>query len=240
MATNFPGSVDSFPRPTSSTTMDASGYEGDVVIDNLSDALEAVETELGTNPSGSFATVKARLDAMDAWPDARPMFTGAAMQVTGNMSGDLLVDSQLCAVWMPKAITPATLSINVKTAQASATGVLAIYTQAANGTLTRLDYSSSIDLSSTGEKQLTRTWATIPAGVVWMGVLRTSTATNVYLHGGYPGLATFVAIRDTSNAGRVDVGTVGSGYTPPTSITVSSALQLYGGAPPYILAYGGS
>lgn len=46
MATNFPGSVDSFPRPTSTTNTNDPGLELDVVIDNLSDALEAVETKV--------------------------------------------------------------------------------------------------------------------------------------------------------------------------------------------------
>lgn len=61
MATNYPGSIDSLPRPTSTTTMDEAGYEGDVVIDNISDAVEAIETELGTDPAGAQATVAARL-----------------------------------------------------------------------------------------------------------------------------------------------------------------------------------
>jgi hypothetical protein len=42
--------------------MDASGYEGDVLVDNLSDAVEAIQTELGTAPSRAFATVRERLD----------------------------------------------------------------------------------------------------------------------------------------------------------------------------------
>jgi len=46
MATNFPGSVDSFPRPGPFTNTDDPGFELDVVIDNLSDAVEAVETDV--------------------------------------------------------------------------------------------------------------------------------------------------------------------------------------------------
>lgn len=46
MATDYPDAVDSLPRPTAATAMNASGFEGDVVIDNISDAIEAVETTL--------------------------------------------------------------------------------------------------------------------------------------------------------------------------------------------------
>lgn len=59
---SFPGSIPSLPRPTSSTLMDATGFEGDVVVDLISDEVEAIATELGTDPAGPFATVKARLD----------------------------------------------------------------------------------------------------------------------------------------------------------------------------------
>lgn len=44
MPTNYPTSVDSLARPTSTTEMDDAGFEGDVIIDNLSDAVEALET----------------------------------------------------------------------------------------------------------------------------------------------------------------------------------------------------
>lgn len=73
MATSYPGSVDALPRPTSSTAMNATGYEGDTVIDNISDAVEAIETELGTDPSGTvFSTVKSRLEALEATAAASP------------------------------------------------------------------------------------------------------------------------------------------------------------------------
>ena len=66
MATDYPGDIDSLPRPTAATAMNAAGFEGDVVIDNLSDAVEAIETELGTDPAGAYATVAARITAIEA------------------------------------------------------------------------------------------------------------------------------------------------------------------------------
>lgn len=48
MTTVFPTSIDSLPRPGSGTYTDDSGFELDVVLDNISDAIEAIETKLGT------------------------------------------------------------------------------------------------------------------------------------------------------------------------------------------------
>ena len=54
MATNFPGSLDSGtqqPSPSSTTDLDASGYEHDVVHTNHSGAIIALETKLGSTDS---------------------------------------------------------------------------------------------------------------------------------------------------------------------------------------------
>ena len=54
MATNFPGSLDTGtqqPSPSSTTDLDASGYEHDVVHTNHSGAIIALETKLGTTDS---------------------------------------------------------------------------------------------------------------------------------------------------------------------------------------------
>ena len=54
MATNFPGSLDTAtqqPAPSSTTDLDATGYEHDVVHTNHSGAIIALETKLGTTDS---------------------------------------------------------------------------------------------------------------------------------------------------------------------------------------------
>ena len=54
MATNFPGSLDTAtqqPAPSSTTDLDAAGYEHDVVHTNHSGAIIALETKLGTTDS---------------------------------------------------------------------------------------------------------------------------------------------------------------------------------------------
>jgi len=60
--TNYPGALDSYQRPSATDSMDAAGVQGDVVVDNTYDAIEAIEAELGLQPSGTYATVGARLD----------------------------------------------------------------------------------------------------------------------------------------------------------------------------------
>jgi hypothetical protein len=63
--------------------MDATGFKGSEVIDGLSDELEAVATELGANPSGSSATVAARLDGVDT------ALSGKAATVHSHTTSDV-------------------------------------------------------------------------------------------------------------------------------------------------------
>lgn len=67
MASNYPGSLDSFDTIASDKkTSDAVGGRTHRQMHNdLGDAIESVQTELGTNPSGSYATVKARFEAIE-------------------------------------------------------------------------------------------------------------------------------------------------------------------------------
>ena len=51
MPSNFPKSLDIFPQVTLNTSMAASGYEHDLLHLNLSDAITAIETALGTTGS---------------------------------------------------------------------------------------------------------------------------------------------------------------------------------------------
>ena len=56
MATNFPGALDTAtqqPSPSSTTDMDATGYEHDVVHANHSGAIIALETKLGLTDSNA-------------------------------------------------------------------------------------------------------------------------------------------------------------------------------------------
>lgn len=55
MATNYPGSLDSLTNPAAGDALTSPSHAGQHA--NANDAIEAIETELGTNPSGTFSTV---------------------------------------------------------------------------------------------------------------------------------------------------------------------------------------
>jgi len=79
MATNYPGSLDNFTNPTSASPINSPSHADQHA--NANDAIEAIEGELGVNPKGAKATVKARLDDVDTAiatkaPIASPTFTG--------------------------------------------------------------------------------------------------------------------------------------------------------------------
>ena len=63
MATSYPGGLDSFTNPAAGDGLDSPSHAGQHA--NANDAIEAVQAELGTTPSGSYATVKARLEAIE-------------------------------------------------------------------------------------------------------------------------------------------------------------------------------
>jgi len=57
MSTNYPNDYDSYP-----TWQDLVDIIAAAIINNIQDAIVAIEHELGKNPSGDYATVKERLD----------------------------------------------------------------------------------------------------------------------------------------------------------------------------------
>lgn len=66
MTTSYPGALDSLTNPTGSDSLNTAGVVHSAQHANANDAIEAIEGELGTNPSGAYATVKARLDAVQS------------------------------------------------------------------------------------------------------------------------------------------------------------------------------
>ena len=67
MATNYPSGQDTFDTIPAGTKMSeaVSGRTHRVILNDVSDAVEAIETELGTDPAGGSATVKARLEKIE-------------------------------------------------------------------------------------------------------------------------------------------------------------------------------
>jgi len=68
MPSSYPGAADSFGAPAASDPQSTpvGGRTHSQSHTDLGDAVEAIEAELGLNPSGAAATVAARLDAHDA------------------------------------------------------------------------------------------------------------------------------------------------------------------------------
>lgn len=64
MASNYPGSLDSLTDP--GANLGTTGKTHAALHNELNDAVEAVQAELGTDPAGASATVKARLAAIEA------------------------------------------------------------------------------------------------------------------------------------------------------------------------------
>jgi hypothetical protein len=66
MATNYPNSLDILINPTSTDTLNSGVVPHAQQHANINDAMEAVQTILGVNPSGTYLTVKDRIAASEA------------------------------------------------------------------------------------------------------------------------------------------------------------------------------
>jgi hypothetical protein len=64
VTTAYPGAIDALTNPTASDQLTSPSHAGQHA--NANDAIEAIETELGVDPAGAYASVVARLDAADA------------------------------------------------------------------------------------------------------------------------------------------------------------------------------
>lgn len=184
MATNYPGSLDSLPRPTSTTAMDASGFEGDVVIDNISDAIEAIEAELGTDPAGSYATVKARLDAAgwagvlgDDGPVSGRLYAMGGVE-TGSAVGGALDYMRVVVFYVPESWSIDQLSCNVTTADSGAVCRMGIYAWANGQPGSLVVDAGTVDASSTGQKDSAIS-TTLTPGWYAVGVIKSTTAVQL-------------------------------------------------------------
>lgn len=94
MASNYPSSLDSFDTIASDkkTSDSVGGRTHRDMHNDLGDAIESVQTELGTNPSGSDATVAARLTAIEAGTN---LATGAV--TSAKIADDAVGTSEIAA-----------------------------------------------------------------------------------------------------------------------------------------------
>lgn len=65
MPTSYPNSFDNFVNPTATDYLDSVAVPHADQHANANDAIEAIQAILGINPSGSYATVKDRIIAVE-------------------------------------------------------------------------------------------------------------------------------------------------------------------------------
>ena len=92
MATNYPGSADTFATISGEEMGDEVGGRNHEDFHNdANDAIEAIEGELGATPSGASATVAARLDGIEADATAAEGDASAnAEAIAGKANGTAL------------------------------------------------------------------------------------------------------------------------------------------------------
>lgn len=104
MATSYPGGLDAFTNPAATDPLNSATVPHATQHTDVNDAIEAIEAELGTDPSGASATVKARFEAIEAagWVTSARILDGtildadinaAAAIAPSKISGTAVVDA---------------------------------------------------------------------------------------------------------------------------------------------------
>ena len=150
MASNYPGSLDSFDTIASDKkTSDSVGGRTHWQMHNdLGDAIEAVQAELGTDPAGAYATVKLRLEALESevvvtHPSTDDVKVVAAGQTVHYDSGvrniaGLLLNSWTGDAQLRRVNSTVTLYLSLNGSSATDTHVLTLpsgFTVASNDTV---------------------------------------------------------------------------------------------------------
>jgi hypothetical protein len=181
VATNYPSSLDAF------TTRASQGVIASSHVNDLQDAVTAIETELGTAPKGAAASVKARLVADEARITAlegagaigTALVSGAYYVVSPTTSTNTQVLGQpyLLPYFFISAVTVDTLSVEVSASGATSTLALGIYADS-SGRPGALLASGSVATTSTGIKTVTlgSPVACSARTTYWFGALATGGA----------------------------------------------------------------
>ena len=142
MPTNYPTSIDTYPAP--GTNLGSTPTHATMHI-NTQDAMVAVQTELGANPSGAYATVAARLG------DIEQLGTRAyAQNVTGQVGVAAISDvTGLSVTWtaVPGRRYRITASLEVSATVANDLAIVHI-TDAANNQRKRFSVNVGTPIAS--------------------------------------------------------------------------------------------
>jgi hypothetical protein len=185
MASSYPGALDSFTNPTSTDAMDASAaLYHDVQHANINDAVEAIEAELGTDPAGAQATVKARLDnvshsQLGPWGSGVYLsnhFGNTNEAVTYGLSANWVY---FVPLWIPVSATLDRIAIRVTTGGGAGDNCrIGLYGSDSAGGPTggaTADFGE-IDASGTGVKELTISQAVNGGTYQWVAIHNESSA----------------------------------------------------------------
>lgn len=175
MATNYPGSIDSITRPLTSNPMNSPSHTQ--VHDDVADAVEAIETELGTNPSGTYSTVGGRLDKIvnlhRSYNGTRPLYGIPGSQVL-SVSANVTATANriyMQPFFVAQAITITDLQIYVRAAAAAGKFLkLGIYASAASTGLASgapLYSGSNIAADATGQKTVSSLSVSLSPGLYY-------------------------------------------------------------------------
>jgi hypothetical protein len=91
MSTQYPNSLDVLQNPTSNDRLDSQTVPHAEQHANANDAIEAVQTVLGTNPAGSHLTVKDRIISVETDLANQSVLNGLTdVTIATANSGDVL------------------------------------------------------------------------------------------------------------------------------------------------------
>jgi hypothetical protein len=130
---SYPAGYDSLAKPGASTQEDAAGFEHDVVHTKAAEAIEAVQAELGLDPAGASATIRARLDALDTTVSGKAAtshshspsdVTGTAVITSDSRLSDARTPTAHASTHLPSGSDPLTTAAGSTQAfgDAAATG----------------------------------------------------------------------------------------------------------------------
>jgi hypothetical protein len=213
VATNYPGSLDTFDTIASDkkTSDSVGGRTHRDMHNDVADALEAVQAELGTDPAGTFATVKARLAAYDAYAAKTGAYTATVNDNTLDVtSGTFTLD-------LPAASTCTGKTLKIKN---SGTGVVTLdgnSSETVEGVATfPLGRGSYVEITSTGTAWIltagvadTGRRAIAIDGAGWSGTLnlrRIGSVCTLYTVGGATMPASGLTVLNATPTGFKPVG----------------------------------
>ena len=201
MATNYPSGLDSLSNPAGSDAL-STGHASQHA--NANDAIEAIEGELGLNPRGGSATVKARFDAIEAnsWVTSARIADGtitgtdiASGTVTSTnildgtiVNADINASAAIDVSKLSGVVSSASVGNLVTTNQASFETDTTGWVAGANSTIARttataLSGSACLEITCTGAGDAsvatpTASSATVTPGRTYTGVVSLKAATT--------------------------------------------------------------